>query len=133
MTDAHLSEAEKIMVGRYDSLSLDRTRRNLQRYEDHTIFHRGVVPDTLEDESAPEEVGYMHIDLNSAGPTRAALDFFLPRLLPGAVVVFDDYGWADFPETQTTVYEWAQSAGGCLLTMPTGQALYFHERRSILP
>lgn len=53
-------------------------------------LHPGLVPDTL---SAVRDLrfSFVHCDLDTYQGTKDALEFFYPRLLPGAVVLFDEY------------------------------------------
>ena len=51
---------------------------------------RGMVPDTLTTVSI-DKVCYLAIDMNIVAPEIAALRYFWDKLVPGAVVVFDDY------------------------------------------
>jgi hypothetical protein len=37
-------------------------------------------------------IALLHLDLDVAAPTRFALDMLAPRLVPGGLVLFDDYG-----------------------------------------
>jgi hypothetical protein len=73
----------------------------------------------------PKKVAWLHIDLNSAGPTVAALDFFYPRMAERGVILFDDYGHHGFEDTMAAVNEWASAKSGMLLPLPTGQAVFF--------
>ena len=56
---------------------------------------RGVVPDIL-GEHAPEKIAFLHLDMNAPQANKGALEFLFDRLSPGAVVVFDDYGWIQY-------------------------------------
>lgn len=106
----------------YSDLALDRTQRNLTGFP--VEFHPGKIPDTL-DESAPKSVNYLSIDLNAALPTIQALNFFVPRLAPRAVVIFDDYGHRGYEETRRAVDEFFVGRAGALMKLPTGQAVWF--------
>ena len=52
---------------------------------------QGWVPEVLSMLPA-ERWAFVHLDVNLYQPTLAALEFFWPRLLPGGVIVADDYG-----------------------------------------
>lgn len=83
----------------------------------------GRIPEVLETIDV-DQVAYLHVDLNSAEPERAALEFFWPRLSPGAFVILDDYGFAGPAEIQKAAAdEFAASVGTSVLTLPTGQGL----------
>jgi O-methyltransferase len=84
---------------------------------------RGLVPDTLS-QLDTQEVCYLSIDMNNAAPEIAALRFFWNKLVKGAVVLLDDYSYAECFRPQKEAFD----ALGCelgfsVLTMPTGQGM----------
>jgi O-methyltransferase len=83
---------------------------------------KGIVPDTLSNVDIGD-VAYLCIDMNIAKPERAALEHFWPKLVRGAVVIFDDYGWSGYHLQKETIDEFAASQGAEVLTLPTGQGL----------
>jgi O-methyltransferase len=56
---------------------------------------RGLVPDTLAT-AAIDRVCYLSIDMNIVEPEIAAMEFFWDKLVPGAAVILDDYGWKNY-------------------------------------
>ncbi len=60
----------------------------------NTAFHVGAFPDVV-----PENARYRfaHIDGDTYQTTRAAIEYFAPRMVPGGVLVFDDWGWENCP------------------------------------
>jgi hypothetical protein len=119
-----LTESEAPNAGTYDALQLERTQCNLSGHDDRLRWHPGYIPTTL-GEDAPSSVSWLHIDLNSSVATTQALDFFWPRLEPGAVTLFDDYGWSHYADTKTAVDRFFAERPGSLMPLPTGQAVYF--------
>ena len=86
---------------------------------------KGFIPEVLS-ELPDKNIGFLHIDLNSSIAEKAALDQLRYKLISGAIVLFDDYGGFG-GENQAKVHEsFANDLGGRLLTLPTGQAIYFH-------
>jgi hypothetical protein len=61
--------------------------------------------------------------MNIANPEVAAMEFFWEKLVPGAVVLLDDYGFQDYCEQQQALDEFALSKGVSIATLPTGQGL----------
>jgi O-methyltransferase len=83
---------------------------------------RGSVPQSLH-LYAPNKVAYLHIDLNAAKPEIAALEFFWNRLVPGALVIFDDYAWMACAAQKSAIDSFLNPLGAEVLTIPTGQGL----------
>jgi hypothetical protein len=85
-------------------------------------FVVGPVPATLPQVTS-RRIAYLHIDMNCAAPERAAIECFWDRLVPGAFVVLDDYGWGGYEEQKRAMDEFAASRGVEILRVPTGQGL----------
>jgi hypothetical protein len=83
---------------------------------------RGRVPESL-GSVAIDQVCYLSIDMNIAIPERAALEHFWPKLVSGAPVILDDYGWSGHFPQKRTADEFAASRQVKILTLPTGQGL----------
>ena len=83
---------------------------------------RGMVPDTLS--TVPiDRVAYLSIDMNIVEPETAAMEYFWDKLVPGAAVILDDYGWANYPLQQEAHDRFAADKGVSVLHLPTGQGL----------
>lgn len=86
------------------------------------VLVRGVVPDTLS--TVPiDSVCYLSIDMNIVQPEIAAIEYFWPRLTPGAPVILDDYGWEEHIAQREAMDEFASKNGTSILALPTGQGL----------
>ncbi len=85
---------------------------------------RGIVPDTLEQCDA-EKIAYLSIDMNSAVPEIAAADFFWDKLVKGAVMILDDYGFPMHIFQKKAFDEFALKKGVQILSLPTGQGIVF--------
>jgi O-methyltransferase len=83
---------------------------------------RGVVPDVLL-QDAPNQIAMMHIDLNSPGAERGALEVLFDRVSRGGIIVFDDYGWILHRKQKEVVDEFMNNRGYYVLELPTGQGL----------
>ena len=90
----------------------------------NAIVVKGVVPEILT-EVRPEKVAYLSLDMNCAGPEVAAAEHFWPRMVSGAAIVLDDYGWTGHIEQKRALDAWAASKGVDVLSLPTGQGLIF--------
>lgn len=89
---------------------------------DNVIIVKGDIPDTLP-EVKSNKVSYLSIDLNCAEPEIAAAEFFWDKLVSGAVIVLDDYGWAKHIVQKHAFDEFAKQKKVPILSLPTGQGL----------
>ncbi len=83
---------------------------------------RGVVPDVLKTES-PDKIAYLHIDMNSPRAERGALELLFDRVVPGGVIIFDDYGWSAYAKQMEAADGFMAERGYAILELPTGQGL----------
>jgi O-methyltransferase len=99
----------------------DRVR---QRFADspNVVVTQGRVPDVLS-QVAPEKIAFMHLDLNSADAELGALEVLFDRMVPGAVMVLDDYGWLYYREQKLAEDPWFEKRGYRVMELPTGQGL----------
>lgn len=126
--EAALSEVERAaqIGGSFDDVSLDETRANLSAFADFLDFHPGFVPDTFAG-AGVGKVRYAHIDINTGQATRACLEYLVPRLVDGGVVVLDDYGWPAYVDCkQATDDYFADMDLPGVMPLHTGQAIYIH-------
>jgi len=127
MRKENLLEYELSSEGRYSTLDINSTKKNLAEFLDHCIFHQGYIPESFKTEPmSPNSISYLHIDLNSSKSTLAALQFFFPKIVEGGIILFDDYGDRAFIDTKNTIDEFFHNKPGILLKLPTGQAIYYH-------
>ena len=124
MKSEYLYDTEKEHIGKYDGQSIQNTKKNLEQYSDKIKYHVGYIPKTL-DNSAPNEISYLHIDVNSAKTTNEILEFFYPRLVSGGLILFDDYGWTAYNETRKTIDKFLHVKNGILFISPTGQGIFY--------
>jgi O-methyltransferase len=120
-----LLESEKVNQGEYSYLDVNVTRVNLASFGNHVRFNKGYIPESFLESENPEAIVWMHIDLNSATPTIAALNYFWPRMVSRGVILFDDYAWPGYEDTRNLILAWLKDKDGMLLPLPTGQALIF--------
>jgi hypothetical protein len=56
-------------------------------------------------------------------PEIAAMEFFWDKLVPGALIVLDDYGWIGHYLQKEAIDEFLAPRNVKALTLPTGQGL----------
>jgi O-methyltransferase len=89
----------------------------------NSVVVRGRVPDSLSAMTSSDKVAFASIDMNVAAPEIAAAEFLWPRLVPGAPMLLDDYGWTKLINQKRAWDEFAQRHRIMILSLPTGQGL----------
>jgi hypothetical protein len=106
----------------YYAESYELVKENFSQWKNVT-FVPGVIPDTLQEVSI-NAIAYLHIDLNCVMPEIESIKFFWDKLLPGAVVVLDDYAYIGYELQNAAWNEWSQLNQVPILSLPTGQGLF---------
>ena len=117
--------AEELSLRRpakYDE-SYEQVQRTFSAYPNVTII-RGMIPHTLT-EVKSDKVAYLSLDMNAAAPEIAAAEYFWPKMVSGAIMVLDDYGWAGNDVQRREFDVFAARHGVRVLPVPTGQGLIF--------
>lgn len=94
------------------------------RFEGMENVHlvRGTVPESFA-QACPKKIALLHLDMNSAASEIAALEVLWDRVVPGGLIVFDDYGWAAYSAQKQAEDAFMAERGHTILELPTGQGL----------
>lgn len=84
---------------------------------------KGAVPDSFA-QGLPEKVAFAQLDLNVAAPELAALEILYDRMVPGGMIVFDDFGFRRYRDSHDAETAFLQSKGDVIWESPTGQGLF---------
>lgn len=87
---------------------------------------RGVFPDDTGDAVADRTFKFAHIDLDVYEGVRDSFYWLLPRLVPGAIVVFDDYGSATTDGVRSFIDELHGNPAVAVVRNLNGQATAVH-------
>jgi Macrocin-O-methyltransferase (TylF) len=94
---------------------------NFTEFE-NVVLIRGSVPSTLP-QADTDAVAYLHIDMNCVAPEVAAINYFWDRLVPGAIVLLDDYGSPGYEPQKDGMDSFASERDVEVLSLPTGQGM----------
>ncbi|MBV8245152.1 MAG: class I SAM-dependent methyltransferase [Candidatus Eremiobacteraeota bacterium] len=95
---------------------------NFAKYPNAKII-KGRVPDTLTQIDS-ERFGYCSIDMNNAFAEMSAGRWVWEKLIPGAMIVLDDYGYNEQYVNQRRAWDdLGRELGFAVLALPTGQGL----------
>ena len=87
--EAAAPHAVDVQAGRF-AAPLEDVKRALAAFPGIAYFP-GWIPEAFPRDEA--RYRFVHVDVDLYQPTRDSLDYFWPRLVPGARLVCDDYNW----------------------------------------
>jgi predicted O-methyltransferase YrrM len=99
----------------------DKVRARFQPWQ-NVLVTQGKVPEVLA-EVAPDQIAFLHIDMNNAEAERGALERLFDRVSTGGIIVLDDYGWNGYRAQKDSADEFMRSRDLSILELPTGQGL----------
>lgn len=106
--------------GDFADTTLESVRSFLQNFE-QVEFRVGRFPESLKDgDGVP--YSFIHADADIYPSTVDIIGFFRPFLLPGGMILFDDYGFPSCPGAKKAVDDLLPKDD--VVYLPTGQALY---------
>jgi O-methyltransferase len=108
--------------GSFCNESLESVQKLLKEYQSFITFHPGWIPDTFA--ALPEKrYAFVSVDVDLYQPALDCCAYFYPRLTPGGVMVFDDYGFPACRGEKDAVDEYFSEKQDSPIVLPTGQAL----------
>jgi len=116
-------ERHKLMDynNRDENVLYNQVKETFKNYNVEII--KGSVPETLPLVTA-EKICFLSIDMNCVEPEVKALEYFWDRMVPGGMILLDDYGYANSTNDQKEAHDqFARLKGVMVLTLPTCQGL----------
>jgi len=115
--------------GSFGDTSAAHVREVMAAYGGCTVL-QGWIPEVLE--SLPgTQWAFVHLDVDLYEPTLGALEYFVPRLAEGAVVINDDYQSPLFPGAGQAWDEYFEDRQLPFVVLDSGQAVF--ENRAPTP
>lgn len=112
---------DRFKQGDFSTTSADRVRELLSDFP-FVEIHVGFIPATFEGVRL-EKVCWAHIDVDLFQSVKDCINFIYPRLCPGGIMVFDDYGFPSCPGARKAVDEAFANRPEVPICLPTGQCL----------
>ena len=88
----------------------------------NVIIHEGLFSDTFGNVT-DETFCFAHIDCDIYQSVKECCEFFYPKMTPGGVMVFDDYGFISCPGAKEAVDEYFLGKPENPIYLPTGQCV----------
>jgi O-methyltransferase len=120
MPAAH-RERDLHKLGDFSGTKLADVRARVEA-EGPSSFHPGVIPTTFEPLTS-SAIAIAHIDVDLYQSVLDTCAFVYPRLVPGGIMLFDDYGFPSCPGARQAVDQYFRDKREVPLVLATGQAL----------
>jgi hypothetical protein len=85
----------------------------------HISYGAGWIPSGFPNDE--RRYRFTHVDVDLYHPTKASLEYFWPRLVPGGVLVCDDYNWSG---AKRAVEEFAAASSTSFRVTVSTQAVF---------
>jgi O-methyltransferase len=122
-----LSEPEAVDGGHWKAGALaageDLVRDNLRPFADRLTLHKGWIPDRFRDVE-DGKFAFVHVDVDLRQPTVDSLEFFYPRLSPGAVFLCDDYGCTTCPGATEVIDQFLNDKPEKMVSLDAGGGFF---------
>jgi O-methyltransferase len=89
---------------------------------DNVKVVRGIVPESFA-VAVPEKIAFLHIDMNSEQAEMLALEHLFDKVVPGGMIVLDDFGWTCNVNQMKAELAFMEKRGHSILEIPTGQGI----------
>lgn len=109
------------MSNGFYATSADEVRVNFLEFSNVKIVE-GFIPDTL-DQLTSTAVAFVHIDMNNPKPEVDALRYVWDLIVPGGVILLDDYAQKGFELQKKAMDALSKEMRFHILALPTGQGL----------
>lgn len=101
--------------------STENEARNLLNNHPNYTFHRGWIPSSFQNVEI-QQISLLHLDLDLYEPTLQSLQYFWSKVMPGGIVISDDYGFITCPGVKKAFDDFFSEKND-IFHLTTGQAV----------
>ncbi len=83
---------------------------------------KGLLPDSFNYKKV-ESLSFVHMDLNSAETEMSLLKLFFEKIVPGGILILDDFGQKAYKEQHIQETNFLKEIGYSVVELPTGQGM----------
>lgn len=116
------SKGEPYVSGDFGQTSEASVRKLVETTSVSLQMHVGFIPDTFRNLELPQ-LAFAHIDVDLYKSVLDCIEFVYPRLAPGGIIVFDDYGFPGCVRAREAVDLAFATLPEKPIYLPTGQAV----------
>lgn len=96
-------------------------RRNIDGHGTYKVY-KGWIPERFT-EVADKKFSFAHIDVDLYQPTYDTLSFFYERMLPGGIIICDDYGYDTCPGAYKACNDFMTGKRETVIHLTSGQGM----------
>jgi hypothetical protein len=97
--------------------------KNLAEFGDAVVAHKGWIPERFKDVNG-RSFAFVHVDVDLRQPTLDSLEFFYPRLSPGAVFLCDDFGCSTCPGATAAIDDFLSDKPESMIALDAGGGFF---------
>lgn len=112
-----LRDIDEHRAAQFRETSLEAVKRTVGE-DANTTYVQGFFPDSVTPDAERATYALVNLDCDLYAPTKAALDFFYPRMAAGAVLFLHDYSSGIWPGVTQAVNEFCATTGERLVLLP---------------
>jgi O-methyltransferase len=116
------SDGEPYRAGDLDQTSAAHVERLVGSTGAKVKLHVGYIPETFR-ETGIDRLAFAHIDVDLYKSVLDCVEFVYPRLVPGGMIIFDDYGFPGCVRAREATDKAFESLPEKPIYLPTGQAV----------
>jgi len=120
-TDNKNSQKNEYGKNIYYAESVDQVKKTFSSYSNVEI-HQGLLPNTL-NQTEIQPISFIHIDLNSPEIEIECLKQLWGKILPGGMILIDDYAYSGYGYTNNLFNNFAKEFNASILTTAWGPGL----------
>jgi O-methyltransferase len=121
LPEPHLEHDKTLQAGEL-ACAVDLVKQQLVDFRNFTEFREGWIPETFHG-LENRRYAFAHIDVDFYQSTLDCCIYFYPRLTPGGVLLFDEYGWPSTHGEKVAADEYFADKPERPIALITGQAL----------
>jgi predicted O-methyltransferase YrrM len=123
MPDIAIPERDVHAPGDFGDTCLEYVQKRLREFP-FVKFHPGFIPDTFSEVANIDCFSFVHVDVDIYPTALECCKWFWPRLTPGGVMLFDDYGFRSYRYAiRAAVDEFFAPLEEKPIILPTAQAV----------
>ncbi len=101
------------------AVDLDKVKANLSEFP-YIQYFKGWIPHSFPSENS-NQYRFVHVDVDLYQPTLDSFEYFWPKLLPGGIMLCDDFNWSG---AEKAVKEFSLKHGVAYEVSPFNQAYF---------